>query len=78
MYSPFKINPRTGEARPMRLTEEEFICQMAKSMPTGQQVKARGSLDVSYTEKRRILEANKEKKASTSKEIGRASCRERV
>ena len=67
VYSPFKISPRAGDARPMRLTEEEFLCQMAQSMPTGQQVKAGGTLDISYAEKIRILEANKAKKASTSK-----------
>ena len=64
---PFKINPCTGEAHPQRLTEEEFIWQMADLMPSGHQVKASGSLEISYAEKCRILEANKTKKASTSK-----------
>ena len=70
-FSPYHINPRTGEARSSILTEEAFIQEMAKSMPTGRRVKGNGTLDISHAEKHKIIEAGKSQMASGSKGKGK-------
>ena len=56
----------------MHITEEAFIKELAATMPTGHRVKADGSLDISYAEKYRILEAQKAKASEKAKGKHRA------
>ena len=55
-FLPFRINLRSGEARPSKFSEETFLKQMHTSIPTGHQVRQDGSLDISYAEKYRTLD----------------------
>ena len=67
LFLPYRIDPRTGEARQARLTEEDFSKELAAMMPSGRRVKADGSLDISYAKKYRILESQMAKASAKAK-----------
>ena len=55
LFSPYHLDPHTGEARPAPITKEEFSKAMADTMPSGRRVKADGSLNILYAKKYKIM-----------------------